>query len=101
MFWIQLSTFVLFNLLIAALLVSQAPMRSLLLSSAQHAGTGQGTYSVWHLIADIEAENKAKKDVQAQRDTHSGHRAQPERPGIPEFPTTDPDEPTGRHHLRT
>ncbi|MEV0702479.1 hypothetical protein AB0I53_31800 [Saccharopolyspora sp. NPDC050389] len=91
MFWIQLSTFVLFNLLILALLTTQLPARAIAFTTGQHAGSGEGAYTVWHLIADIEAE------------THTGEDpAEKEHPDIPPgFPTADPDEPTGRHHLRT
>ncbi|MEV0703372.1 hypothetical protein AB0I53_36410 [Saccharopolyspora sp. NPDC050389] len=97
MFWIQLSTFVLFNLLILAMLASQLPARAIAFSAGQHAGGGEGAYTVWHLIADIEAETRVAEE----------HRAEREPPGIPPgFPTADPDEPvdfdepTGRHHLR-
>ncbi|PKW13361.1 hypothetical protein [Saccharopolyspora spinosa] len=102
MFWIQLSTFVLFNLLILALLTTQLPARAIAFSTAQHAGGGEGAYTVWHLIADIEAETRVVPEE---------HRAEQEHPHIPtKFPTTDPDapekpespdEPTGRHHLHT
>ncbi|MGI8308757.1 hypothetical protein [Saccharopolyspora hattusasensis] len=85
MFWLQLATFVLFNLLILAMLVSRVPVPGFSLSAAQHAGGGEGGYTVWHLIADVEAERRAER----------------EPPPIPTFPTRDPDEPTGRHHLRT
>ncbi|SDX46316.1 hypothetical protein SAMN05216215_101193 [Saccharopolyspora shandongensis] len=91
MFWIQLSTFILFNLLILAMLTTQIPARMIAFSTGQHAGGGEGAYTVWHLIADIEAETR-------QDEGGSEH----EHPRIPpEFPTTDPDEPTGSHHLRT
>ncbi|PKW14027.1 hypothetical protein [Saccharopolyspora spinosa] len=99
MFWIQLSTFVLFNLLILAILTTQLPARTIAFSTGQHAGGGEGAYTVWHLIADIEAETRVVAEE---------HRAEQEHPHIPPgFPTTDPDEPgdreepTGRHHLRT
>ncbi|MGW5644943.1 hypothetical protein ACWEV3_36370 [Saccharopolyspora sp. NPDC003752] len=92
MFWIQLSTFVLFNLLILAMLTTQIPARAIAFTTGQHAGGGEGAYTVWHLIADIEAETREAADK---------HRPEREHPRIPpEFPTTDPDEPTGRHHLR-
>ncbi|WP_190818842.1 hypothetical protein [Saccharopolyspora pogona] len=91
MFWIQLSTFVLFNLLILAMLATQLPMRAIAFSTGQHAGGGEGAYTVWHLIADVEAETRATDEPDTSR----------EHPHIPPgFPTTDPDEPTGRHHLR-
>ncbi|MEV0087799.1 hypothetical protein [Saccharopolyspora sp. NPDC050642] len=90
MFWIQLSTFVLFNLLILAMLTTQIPVRAIAFATTgQHAGGGEGAYTVWHLIADIEAE---------AREEYGSEREHPRIP--PEFPTTDPDEPTGRHHLR-
>ncbi|MGW5647961.1 hypothetical protein ACWEV3_00790 [Saccharopolyspora sp. NPDC003752] len=92
MFWIQLSTFVLFNLLILAMLASQLPARAIVFSAGQHAGGGEGAYTVWHLIADIDAETRAEEEQ---------HGPEHEHPRIPTgFPTTDPDEPTGRHHLR-
>ncbi|MDA3647228.1 hypothetical protein LZ318_35310 [Saccharopolyspora indica] len=90
MFWVQLSTFVLFNLLILALLVSQAPVR---FAAGQHAGSGAGEYTVWHLIADVEVERAQARGTR--------QRSVPEVP--PQFPAQDPDEidpPTGRHHLR-
>ncbi|MFI0464781.1 hypothetical protein ACH347_11925 [Saccharopolyspora sp. 5N102] len=93
MFWIQLSTFVLFNLLILAMLTTQIPARAIAFATTgQHAGGGEGAYTVWHLIADIEAETREAADEHGQEHEH------PRIP--PEFPTTDPDEPTGRHHLR-
>ncbi|QIZ35802.1 hypothetical protein [Saccharopolyspora sp. ASAGF58] len=91
MFWIQLSTFVLFNLLILAMLTTQLPARAIAFSTGQHAGGGDGAYTVWHLIADIEAETRTAEEP----DTRHEHPHIP-----PGFPTTDPDEPTGRHHLR-
>ncbi|MDA3627895.1 hypothetical protein OU415_20850 [Saccharopolyspora sp. WRP15-2] len=85
MFWIQLSTFVLFNVLILALLVTHVSVPGLRFATGQHSGTGDGEYTVWRLIADIEAENRA---------------ISPEPPQ-PQFPDFDPDDqPTGRHHLR-
>ncbi|MER5393414.1 hypothetical protein [Saccharopolyspora sp. NPDC002686] len=88
MFWIQLSTFILFNLLILALLLTRIPVPGLRLATGQHAGTGDGEYTVWHLIADIEAENRAIPP-------------QPPAEPQPQFPDFDPDgQPTGRHHLR-
>jgi hypothetical protein len=102
MFWIQLSTFVLFNLLILAMLTTQLPARTIAFSTSQHAGGDYGAYTVWHLIADIEAETRATAE---ESDTRHEHPHIP-----PGFPTTDPDEldnldyldePTGRHHLRT
>ncbi|WP_190819997.1 hypothetical protein [Saccharopolyspora pogona] len=98
MFWIQLSTFVLFNLLILAMLATQLPARAIAFSTGQHAGGGEGAYTVWHLITDIEAETRVAAEE---------HRVEQEHPHIPTgFPTTDPDapdvfdEPAGRHHLR-
>ncbi|TDD47909.1 hypothetical protein [Saccharopolyspora elongata] len=93
MFWIQLSTFILFNLLILAMLTSQIPTRAIAFSTGQHAGGREGAYTVWHLIADVEAETREAADE---------HGLEHEHPRIPPgFPATDPDEPTGRHHLRT
>ncbi|KAA5833404.1 hypothetical protein F1721_14005 [Saccharopolyspora hirsuta] len=95
MFWVQLSTFVLFNLLILALLATQPPLGGLRFAAGQHAGAGDGEYTVWHLIADIEAE-RAEARGAGQRNVPA--RELPEIP--PQFPRTDPDRPTGRHHLR-
>ncbi|MEU6269250.1 hypothetical protein [Saccharopolyspora shandongensis] len=92
MFWIQLSTFLLFNLLILAMLASQIPARTIAFSTGQHTGGGEGTYTVWHLIADIEAENH---NAPEEPDTRHEHPHIP-----PGFPTDETDEPTGRHHLR-
>jgi hypothetical protein len=95
MFWIQLSTFVLFNLLILAMLTSQLPTRTIAFSTGQHAGAGEGAYTVWQLIADIEAETRATAE---EPDTRH------ENPHIPPGFPSDPDhldQPTGRHHLRT
>ncbi|MEU5848000.1 hypothetical protein [Saccharopolyspora shandongensis] len=100
MFWLQLGTFVLFNLLILAMLATQIPMGGLRFATGQHAGGGDGEYTVWHLIADVEAEN-AEPQVAGRR------RVDHEFPEIPpRFPEFDPgesacvDQPTGRHHLR-
>ncbi|RKT83623.1 hypothetical protein SAMN05421805_110123 [Saccharopolyspora antimicrobica] len=108
MFWIQLSTFVLFNILLIALITTQLPFGDLRFATGQHAGTGDGEYTVWHLIADIEAERHHNT---TDTGTHAHHReqppitleppAQPETGPEPHFPELDPDDqPTGRHHLR-
>ncbi|GAA4889276.1 hypothetical protein [Saccharopolyspora cebuensis] len=85
MFWLHIGTFVLINVLLLALIGTAMTGRAL---PAQHAGAGEGGYSVWQLIAAVEAERDC---------------APP-----PRFPCHDPDayyyddepEPTGRHHLR-
>ncbi|MEU5849851.1 hypothetical protein [Saccharopolyspora shandongensis] len=95
MFWIQLSTFLLFNLLILAMLASQISARTIAFSTGQHTGGGEGTYTVWHLIADVKAERCAAEEQATEE------QQEREYPRIPTgFPTTDPDDPTGRHHLR-
>ncbi|MGW1677666.1 hypothetical protein [Saccharopolyspora sp. NPDC002376] len=100
MFWIQLSTFILFNLLILALLITQVPIPTLSVATGQHAGTGDGEYTVWHLIADIEAENSTTDDYFRRRE-QPPTTLEPPAQQEPEFPDFDPDDhPTGRHHLR-
>ncbi|MGW5643121.1 hypothetical protein ACWEV3_25505 [Saccharopolyspora sp. NPDC003752] len=100
MFWIQFSTFVLFNLLIFAMLAQHLPEWRIGFAAGQHAGGGEGDYTVWNLIADIEAENAEPRGARRRRVDHEF----PEIP--PRFPESDPDEsacadqPTGRHHLR-
>nr|WP_246330564.1 hypothetical protein [Saccharopolyspora hordei] len=84
-----MSTFVLFDLLILALLTTRLPITGLIFATGRHAGTGNGDHTVWHLIAHVEAERA---------------REQPPTPPAPppRFPDLDPDDhPTGRHHLRT
>ncbi|WP_010312700.1 hypothetical protein [Saccharopolyspora spinosa] len=51
MFWLQVGTLVLVNVLIARMLLVRAPR-------AQHAGAGDGALSVWQLIRKIEAERQ-------------------------------------------
>ncbi|TDD42844.1 hypothetical protein E1288_28265 [Saccharopolyspora elongata] len=104
MFWIQLSMFVLFNLLILAMLTTQIPARAIAFTATgQHAGGGEGDYTVWRLIADIEAENAESRNAGHNR--AAGHEF-PEIPmGFP-FPTICPDgsacavRPAGKHHHR-
>ncbi|MGW3467693.1 hypothetical protein ACWDKQ_04310 [Saccharopolyspora sp. NPDC000995] len=91
MFWLQLSTLVLINLLIVALIASSTTLRFPLFTRVQHVGADEGSYNVWDLIAQVEAERDAEQDRLVERP----HRAEP-----PRFPQFDPDEPTGRHHLR-
>ncbi|MGI8306866.1 hypothetical protein [Saccharopolyspora hattusasensis] len=92
MFWLQLSTLVLINLLIVALIVSSTAARFPLLARAQHARAGEGAYNVWQLIAQVEAEREDEEARVAERQPW---------PDPPRFPEYDPDdEPTGRHHLR-
>ncbi|MER7014355.1 hypothetical protein ABT324_23265, partial [Saccharopolyspora sp. NPDC000359] len=124
MFWIQLSTFVLFNVLILAMIATQIPFGGLRFAAGQHAGAGDGEYTVWHLIADIEAERTAapaprcrehppitlEPPTPAPQPPQSVPPPQPPQPLTPppptppppqpEFPAYDPDDqPTGRHHL--
>ncbi|MGI8310025.1 hypothetical protein [Saccharopolyspora hattusasensis] len=51
MFWLQVSTLVLVNVLITSMLLIRAPR-------AQHGGAGEGALNVWQLIEDIEAERQ-------------------------------------------
>ncbi|MDA3647303.1 hypothetical protein LZ318_35685 [Saccharopolyspora indica] len=108
MFWIQLSTFLLFNVFLIALIATQVPFGGLRFATGQHAGTGDGEYTVWHLIADVEAE---RHRTTTDSGAHARRREQPpitlEPPAQPgtgpelQFPDIDPDDqPTGRHHLR-
>ncbi|MER7078077.1 hypothetical protein SAMN02982929_03995 [Saccharopolyspora kobensis] len=107
MFWIQLSTFVLFNAFLIALIATQVPFGGLRFTTGQHAGTGDGEYTVWHLIADVEAErhrDNADSGAHARRRERSpialGPPAQPEIGPELRFPELDTDDqPTGRHHL--
>lgn len=62
MFWLQVSTLVLVNVLIASLLFVR-PQR------AQHGGAGEGALSVWQLIEQVEAERQR----QAVSDGASSH----------------------------
>ncbi|KAA5833459.1 hypothetical protein F1721_14315 [Saccharopolyspora hirsuta] len=106
MFWIQLSTFVLFNVLLLAMIATQVPFGGLRFAAGQHAGTGDGEYTVWHLIADIENERTTAATPGPRHREHPpippAQPAQPPAPPQPEFPAFDPDDhPTGRHHLRT
>ncbi|MFI0468771.1 hypothetical protein ACH347_32245 [Saccharopolyspora sp. 5N102] len=95
MFWIQLSTFVLVNLFILAMLTTRIPLRRLRFASGQHAGGSEREYTVWRLIADVEAENAEARGAGRRRASNRELREIPT-----EFPETDPDRPTGRHHLR-
>ncbi|MEV6230223.1 hypothetical protein AB0L88_20445 [Saccharopolyspora shandongensis] len=95
MFRLQLSTFVLFNLLILAMLTTRIPLRGLRFAAGQHAGGGERDYTVWRLVADVEAENAEARGAGRRRATDRELREIPT-----EFPETDPDRPTGRHHLR-
>ncbi|MDA3649979.1 hypothetical protein LZ318_02655 [Saccharopolyspora indica] len=109
MYWIQLSTFALFSLLILALLATQIqiPFGGLKFATGQHARGGEGEYTVGHLIADIEAEHH--RTTTTDTGAHARRREQPpitpELAAQPEpdlqFPDIDlDDQPTGRHHLR-
>ncbi|QIZ33717.1 hypothetical protein [Saccharopolyspora sp. ASAGF58] len=95
MFWLQLSTLVLINLLIVALIASSSTLRSPLFTRVQYVGADEGAYNVWDLIAQVEAERDAERE--AEQDCLV---ERPYRPEPPRFPQFDPDEPTGRHHLR-
>ncbi|SDX48165.1 hypothetical protein SAMN05216215_1011156 [Saccharopolyspora shandongensis] len=89
MLWLQLSTFVLFNLLILAMLTTRIPLRGLRFAAGQHAGGGERDYTVWRLIADVEAENAEARGAGRRRATDRELREIPT-----EFPETDPDRPT-------
>ncbi|KAA5836909.1 hypothetical protein F1721_03455 [Saccharopolyspora hirsuta] len=78
MLWIQLSTFVLFNVLLLAMIATQVPFRGLRFAAGQHAGTGDGEYTVWHLIADIENERTTAAATSAgERGRECINRLQP------------------------
>ncbi|GAA4612520.1 hypothetical protein GCM10023108_09240 [Saccharopolyspora hordei] len=51
MFWLQVSTLVLVNVLIASMLLIP-PLR------AQHGGAGDGALNVWQLIEEVETERQ-------------------------------------------
>ncbi|MER6993039.1 hypothetical protein ABT337_27820 [Saccharopolyspora hirsuta] len=51
MFWLQVSTLVLVNVLIASMLLIRPPR-------AQHGGAGDGALNVWQLIEEVEAERQ-------------------------------------------
>ncbi|SDW33651.1 hypothetical protein SAMN05216215_1002290 [Saccharopolyspora shandongensis] len=55
MFWLQVSTLVLVNVLIASMLLVRAPR-------AQHAGAGDGALNVWQLIDEVEAERQREAE---------------------------------------
>ncbi|MEV5544258.1 hypothetical protein AB0L13_46455 [Saccharopolyspora shandongensis] len=55
MFWLQVSTLVLVNVLIASMLLVRAPR-------AQHAGAGDGALNVWQLIEEVEAERQREAE---------------------------------------
>ncbi|MER7015576.1 hypothetical protein ABT324_29430 [Saccharopolyspora sp. NPDC000359] len=83
MFWIQLSTFVLVNVLILALIATQIPFGSLRFAAGQHAGAVDGEYTVWHLIADIEAERSAAAPAQPRYREHPPITLEPPAPPEP------------------
>ncbi|MDA3630989.1 hypothetical protein OU415_36575 [Saccharopolyspora sp. WRP15-2] len=56
MFWLQVSTLVLVNVLIASMLFVR-PAR------AQHGGAGGGALSVWQLIDEVEAERRRQVEA--------------------------------------
>jgi hypothetical protein len=91
MFWLHLSALVLINLLIVALIASSTTLRFPLFTRVQHGGAGEGAYNVWDLIAQVEAEREDEEARVGERQHW---------PDPPRFPEYDPDEPTGRHHLR-
>ncbi|MDA3627761.1 hypothetical protein OU415_20150 [Saccharopolyspora sp. WRP15-2] len=55
MFWLQVSTLVLVNVLIASMLFIR-PAR------AQHGGAGDGALSVWQLIDEVESERQRQDE---------------------------------------
>ncbi|MGI8310580.1 hypothetical protein [Saccharopolyspora sp. ASAGF58] len=55
MFWLQVATLVLINVIIFGMVFSRLPQ-------ARHSGGGEGDYTVWHLIAQIEAERQAAQE---------------------------------------
>ncbi|TDD49612.1 hypothetical protein [Saccharopolyspora elongata] len=54
MFWLQLATLVLINVLVFGMVFSRLPR-------ARHSG-GESDYTVWHLIAQVEAERQAAQE---------------------------------------
>ncbi|WP_190820035.1 hypothetical protein [Saccharopolyspora pogona] len=63
MFWLQVSTLVLVNVLIASMLLVRAPR-------AEHSGAGDGALNVWQLIEEVEAERQ--REVLATGRHHLG-----------------------------
>jgi hypothetical protein len=55
MFWLQVSTLVLVNALIASMLLIRTPR-------AQHGGAGEGALNVWQLIEEVEAERQREAE---------------------------------------
>ncbi|MGW1677963.1 hypothetical protein [Saccharopolyspora sp. NPDC002376] len=55
MFWLQASTLVLINVFIYAAVFFRLPR-------ARHSGGGEGDYTVWQLISQVEAENQADQE---------------------------------------
>jgi hypothetical protein len=55
MFWLQVSTLVLINLLIFSMLVIRVPR-------VQHSGSGDGALNVWQLIDQVEAERQREAE---------------------------------------
>ncbi|MDA3624203.1 hypothetical protein OU415_02075 [Saccharopolyspora sp. WRP15-2] len=53
MFWLQLGTLVAINLVIWGMLLLPSSHR-------QHGDAGEGSYDVWRLIGDVEAERAAE-----------------------------------------
>ncbi|KAA5836305.1 hypothetical protein ABT337_28000 [Saccharopolyspora hirsuta] len=51
MFWLQVTTLVLVNVLIASMLLIRPPR-------AQHSGSGDGALNVWQLIEQVETERQ-------------------------------------------
>ncbi|MEV0701541.1 hypothetical protein AB0I53_27025 [Saccharopolyspora sp. NPDC050389] len=52
MSWLQLATLLLINVLIFGMVFSRLPR-------ARHSGGSEGDYTVWHLIAQVEAERQS------------------------------------------
>ncbi|MCI2418910.1 hypothetical protein MOQ72_15815 [Saccharopolyspora sp. K220] len=65
MFWLQVSTLVLVNALIASMLLIRVPR-------AQHTGAGDGALNVWQLIEAVEAERHRETESTGR------HRLSPE-----------------------
>jgi len=55
MFWLQVSTLVLVNVLIASMLFIRPPR-------AAHSGAGDGSLNVWQLIDEVEAERRRQAE---------------------------------------
>ncbi|MDA3649845.1 hypothetical protein LZ318_25125 [Saccharopolyspora indica] len=65
MFWLQVSTLVLVNVLIASMLFIRPPR-------AAHSGAGDGALNVWQLIDEVEAERQRQAEPTGRHHLRSG-----------------------------